>query len=56
MASVAMKKARVSEKIINTLEAAKFFTHAISADHLTPFVVGEKTRCFALNLSMVWLC
>jgi DNA-binding MarR family transcriptional regulator len=37
------KVARVTTKLIDTLEAAKFFTHAINADHLTPFVAGEKS-------------
>ncbi len=45
---------QVAEKIIDTLTVAKFFTHAINVDHLTPFVAGEKSLAEAaqeLNIS-----
>jgi DNA-binding MarR family transcriptional regulator len=37
------KVSRTKEKLIDNLEAAKFFTHAINVDHLNPFVAGEKS-------------
>jgi DNA-binding transcriptional regulator GbsR (MarR family) len=36
-----VKKAK--EKIIDSLETARFFIHPFNTDHLTPFVAGEKT-------------
>jgi DNA-binding transcriptional regulator GbsR (MarR family) len=37
------KKSRATTKLIDTPLAARFFTHAINVDYLTPFVVGEKS-------------
>jgi DNA-binding transcriptional regulator GbsR (MarR family) len=48
------KKTRATEKLIDSLEAAKFFTHAINVAHLNPFVAGEKSLSEAaqeLNIS-----
>lgn len=48
------RTSRATTKLIDSLEAAKFFTHAINVDHLNPFVAGEKSLSEAareLNIS-----